>query len=99
MSLARYQNLTEKIRAWANGPVVYEVYDVHRSQFKLYKWPTGDINNLDQIDQSRGFRAVYQGEPDSELLAQHLRANFIVRGSRRFSRPAGRACTLATLDR
>lgn len=37
----------EPIRAWANGPVVYELYDKHRGQFRVGRhWPHGDSENL-----------------------------------------------------
>jgi uncharacterized phage-associated protein len=38
----------EKIEAWANGPVVREVYDLHRGRFLLEDWPKGDVVKLDQ---------------------------------------------------
>ena len=37
---------TEAIEAWANGPVVYELFDVHRGHFTVDSWPRGDRNNL-----------------------------------------------------
>jgi uncharacterized phage-associated protein len=36
----------EQIQAWANGPVVRELYDVHRGQFTVSRWPRGDGANL-----------------------------------------------------
>lgn len=36
----------EKIRAWANGPVVWELYDLHRGQFKVDSWPHGNPKRL-----------------------------------------------------
>jgi uncharacterized phage-associated protein len=36
----------ENIEAWANGPVVREVYDVHRGEFKVSAWPPGDAGKL-----------------------------------------------------
>ena len=38
---------TDKIEAWANGPVVPVLYEKHRRQFKLDEWPTGDPAALD----------------------------------------------------
>jgi uncharacterized phage-associated protein len=37
----------ERIEAWANGPVVRELYAVHRGQFSVSGWPTGDPEALD----------------------------------------------------
>lgn len=36
----------ERIEAWANGPVVPDVYECHRGQFKVSKWPKGDPSRL-----------------------------------------------------
>jgi len=36
----------EKIEAWANGPVVRELYDLHRGSFEVTDWPRGDTGRL-----------------------------------------------------
>ncbi|HET7233372.1 MAG TPA: type II toxin-antitoxin system antitoxin SocA domain-containing protein [Longimicrobium sp.] len=36
----------ERIEAWANGPVVRDLYDVHRGHFEVAEWPRGDANRL-----------------------------------------------------
>lgn len=36
----------EPIEAWVNGPVVRELYNVHRGQFSLSGWPLGDDDAL-----------------------------------------------------
>jgi len=36
----------EPIEAWANGPVVRALYDVHRGEYSRSTWPTGKISNL-----------------------------------------------------
>jgi uncharacterized phage-associated protein len=38
------------IEAWANGPVVRRLYDVHRGQFGLSSWPTGDPAELSELE-------------------------------------------------
>lgn len=38
----------EAIEAWANGPVVRELYDLHRGAFKISSWQYGDISKLTQ---------------------------------------------------
>lgn len=38
----------ERIEAWANGPVVRELYERHRGQFELSEWPHGDPDALDE---------------------------------------------------
>lgn len=39
------------IQAWANGPVVYEVFKRHRGQFSVSQWPAGDPGNLTKAEQ------------------------------------------------
>lgn len=38
----------ERIEAWANGPVVPELYQRHRGQFEIREWPHGDPGRLDE---------------------------------------------------
>lgn len=38
----------EHIEAWANGPVVRELYDLHRGQFDVRAWPRGHPGALDE---------------------------------------------------
>lgn len=42
----------ERIEAWANGPVVRELYDLHRGQFDVRSWPRGDPGALDDEQRS-----------------------------------------------
>lgn len=37
----------ERIRAWANGPVVVELFRAHQGEFIVTQEPNGDPNNLD----------------------------------------------------
>jgi uncharacterized phage-associated protein len=41
---------SERIEAWANGPVVRELYDRHRGLFLVTEWPWGDANRLDKTE-------------------------------------------------
>lgn len=36
----------ERIEAWANGPVVPDLYQLHRGQFEIHEWPRGDPGAL-----------------------------------------------------
>ena len=36
----------ERIEAWANGPVVRDLYREHRGRFMLEKWPRGKVSKL-----------------------------------------------------
>lgn len=38
----------EPIEAWANGPVVPALYELHRGQFSLVDWPYGNVTKLDE---------------------------------------------------
>lgn len=40
------------IEAWANGPVVYELYDRHRGRFLVDDWSLGDPSRLDDGERS-----------------------------------------------
>ena len=37
---------SERIEAWANGPVCRDLYDLHRGQFTVSKWSKGDSSRL-----------------------------------------------------
>ena len=37
----------ERVEAWANGPVVRDLYEAHRGLFDLRDWPKGDPAALD----------------------------------------------------
>ena len=39
---------SESIHAWANGPVVPELYEAHRGQFSISGWPLGDPENINE---------------------------------------------------
>ncbi|MBB2944426.1 putative phage-associated protein [Actinoplanes lutulentus] len=41
----------ERIEAWANGPVVADLYRLHRGQFLISEWPQGDRTRLTPAEQ------------------------------------------------
>lgn len=53
----------EKIEAWANGPVVREVFARHRGYFTVEDWPTGDSEALSS-DQKETIDAVLEAYGD-----------------------------------
>lgn len=62
----------EPIEAWANGPVVRELYDVHRGRFDVRDWPQGDPSKLDTdardtVDAVLGFYAHHSPQWLSDL--------------------------------
>ncbi len=61
---------SEKIQAWANGPVVPELYEKHRGKYTVSSWPSGNYKNLDD-DQRETVDAVlaYYGDKSSQWLS------------------------------
>lgn len=65
----------ERIEAWANGPVVRELYDVHKGRFTVSSWSCGKVRNLaaserDTIDRVLDFYGDKSGHWLSELTHQ-----------------------------
>ncbi|OFV94050.1 MAG: hypothetical protein A3H28_10730 [Acidobacteria bacterium RIFCSPLOWO2_02_FULL_61_28] len=61
----------EAIEAWANGPVVRELYDRHRGEFRVSRWE-GNPNALadeekETIDRVLGFYGVMSSQQLSDL--------------------------------
>lgn len=42
----------ERIEAWANGPVVYEVFDRHRGRYTVDSWSDGDESQLNSSERA-----------------------------------------------
>ena len=49
-----------QIQAWANGPVVPALYELHRRKFTVSRWPAGDSSKLSS-DEADTVDAVIQG--------------------------------------
>ena len=60
---------SEKVEAWANGPVVRELYDCHRGLFKVHRWD-GDPEKL-TADEKETIDAVlnFYGKKSSQWLS------------------------------
>lgn len=60
----------EEIEAWANGPVVRELYNVHASKYRVESLGRGDENNLSP-DQRETVDAVleYYGDKSPQWLS------------------------------
>lgn len=43
---------SERVEAWANGPVVPELYQLHRGQFTVTGWRDGDAAKLTDREQT-----------------------------------------------
>ena len=59
----------DRIEAWANGPVAPALYDKHRGQFTLSRWPAGDSGNLtkDEIESVDAVLSTYGNMSALEL--------------------------------
>jgi uncharacterized phage-associated protein len=60
----------EKIEAWANGPVVRELFQLHRGQFIVSSLPHGELEKLGET-QKETIRAIldYYGDKPSQWLS------------------------------
>jgi uncharacterized phage-associated protein len=52
LALTGHKLFREPIQAWANGPVVRDIYDVHRGSFGLSAWPLGDEASLTDAEKT-----------------------------------------------
>ncbi len=60
----------EPIEAWANGPVVRDLYEIHRGVFKVHQWPAGNANNLTQSEKDTVDQVLnYYGNMSSQDLS------------------------------
>lgn len=62
----------ERIEAWANGPVVRALYDLHKGKYEVARWPMGKLRNLsaakrESIDAVLNFYGDKTGHWLSEL--------------------------------
>src|SRR5215469_1202011 len=58
-----------RVEAWANGPVIPDLYNAHRGMFKIAAWPKGDPSKLnttqkETVDAVLGF---YGAKPSQWL--------------------------------
>lgn len=60
----------EPIEAWANGPVVRELYEQHRGQFAVDSWPLGNPSSL-SVSEASTVDAVlkYYGDKSARWLS------------------------------
>lgn len=60
----------ESIEAWANGPVVRELYDRHRGNRQPSAWPEGDPDALDEEQQiTLDTMLSFYGNEDAQWLS------------------------------
>jgi len=56
-----------RIEAWANGPVVPQIYRLHRQNYYVSEWPEGQRNNLTSSERDT-VRAVLKKYGDKSSL-------------------------------
>lgn len=60
----------EKIEAWANGPIVRELFNEHRNKFKISKLAAGDSTKISGIQKETIDKVLeYYGEKPSQWLS------------------------------
>ncbi len=61
----------DRIEAWANGPVVPKLYQLHRGHFKVTKWSRGDSSHLTHEEQETVDAILdYYGPKNSQWLSE-----------------------------
>ena len=89
----------EEIEAWSNGPVVPELYDRHKGQFRVEEWNSGNPDALDK-DARETVDAVldYYGDMNAQQLSDLTHAEEPWRLARRGLAPGDRGNNVITLD-
>ena len=60
----------ERIEAWANGPVIRDLYRHHKGQFKVSDWPNGDPSRLGPKERQTVDAVLrYYGDKSSQWLS------------------------------
>ncbi len=80
-----------RIEAWINGPVVPNLYALHRGQFDVKEWPKGDAGNLTRV-QRESVDAVlaFYGDKSSQWLSELTHSEQPWRDARRGLAPSDR---------
>ena len=61
---------SEEIQAWANGPVVYELFDLHRGKFKVHSIRKGSPDKLNNTQKETIFAVLkHYGDKSSQWLS------------------------------
>lgn len=61
----------ERIEAWANGPIIPELYNKHKGLFDVSEWHEGNPNNLSDSDKETIDEVLkYYGDKSSMWLSE-----------------------------
>ena len=84
----------ETIEAWANGPVVRELYDHHRGEYTVIRWPWGDQHELtDKERDSIDLVLRTYGAKDPQWLSDETHSEPPWQQAREGLPPGGRSST------
>lgn len=88
----------ERIEAWANGPVVPDLYYEHRGKFRVHDWPLGNPDALNQIQQETVDAVLkFYGKKSSQWLSDLTHAEKPWKKARKGLKPSERANNVITL--
>jgi uncharacterized phage-associated protein len=89
----------EEIEAWANGPVVRELYNKHKTQFNVSKWKWGKSIRLSE-DQIATIDSVlkFYGSKTSQWLSDLTHKEDPWRDARKGLGPGDRGSNVITLS-
>ena len=89
---------SERIEAWRNGPVVPDLYDVHRGEYAIQVWPHGDTSNIDQVAKDTiDVVLEYYGKHNAQTLSDITHAEEPWQIARRGLDPSKRGSRLISL--
>ena len=88
------------IQAWANGPVVPDLYTVHRGKFTVSKWTKGNVSRLTNI-QKETIEGVlnFYGDKSSQWLSERTHREKPWREARKGLCPGERGTSVIGLDK
>lgn len=81
----------EPIQAWVNGPVVPNLYNVHRGLFDIKEWPKGDPDKLSRVQRETVDAVLgFYGDKSSQWLSDLTHSEKPWKDARRGLGPADR---------
>jgi uncharacterized phage-associated protein len=89
----------ERIEAWANGPVVRELYDRHRGLFEVRDWPDGDSRKLPTSDRATIDAVLgFYGDKPAQWLSDLTHSELPWREARRGAPEGARSTAVISPD-
>lgn len=89
----------ERIEAWANGPVVRDLYERHRGRFEVREWPEGDPQNLSVAERATVDAILgFYGDKPAQWLSDLTHSEGPWREARRGAPEGARSTTAISPD-